>query len=521
MADPPLLPLTQPPFSRTNKKKKGGINNLASTCNTSPPSPPKLNKGRRATPKSEPKETPVVADIEDFKRKEASSISQRLLEWYYATHRVLPWRSDQKQDDEHDTEEERDRRAYEVWVSEVMLHQTRVTVVVDYYTRWMDSWPTLHHLAKASQEEVNEMWAGLGYYRRARYLLEGAKEIVENQGGVFPRTLEGLKKVPGIGDYTAGAIASIAFKQGVPVVDGNVIRVVCRLKAISANPKLPTTIKRLWELAGQLVDPKRPGDLNQAIMELGATICTPTSPACSSCPVAKHCNALSTVRRYDSKNEQKSLLTVKNAANVVTVPSVTDYPVKVLKAIAREEFAAVCVIELSSEYKTESIQDINSDGNSFLLVKRPEKGLLAGLWEFPSILVSKSSLSPIELKAAMDQYLESSLGIVIAPGKSEVILRKSVGKYIHVFSHIRLHMYIEWMLVHMPAYKDGLPKIKDLNDTVLKWVDTKTIQSMGLTSGVRKVYVMLQEFKNGTGKSESVPRGKKRKKKNILFIEDC
>ncbi|KAH9311816.1 hypothetical protein KI387_026851, partial [Taxus chinensis] len=332
--------------------------------------------------------------------------------------------------------------------------------------------------------EVNQMWAGLGYYRRARYLLEGAKEIIENQGGAFPRTLKSLRKVPGIGDYTAGAIASIAFKQAVPVVDGNVVRVLCRLKTICANPKLPATIKRLWELAGQLVDAKRPGDLNQAIMELGATICRPTNPECSSCPVAQHCNALANVRRYDSKNEQQSLSI--STADVVRVPSVTDYPMKVLKAIAREEFAAVCVVEKCPEYGTKNIHGISSDRNSFLLVKRPQKGLLAGLWEFPAVLVSGPNLSLVEQKAALDHYLESSLGFVIGPGKSEVILRKSVGQYVHVFSHIRLHMYIEWMLIYMPDWLDGPQKIDDSNATVLKWVDKNSIQSMGLTSGVRK-----------------------------------
>jgi A/G-specific adenine glycosylase len=468
----------------------------------------------KAIVKSKETQTESIADIEDclsgvtdFREEEASAISKCLIQWYDENHRVLPWRSNQGGE-----EGDEQSRAYAVWVSEVMLQQTRVATVVSYYDRWMGRWPTLHHLAQASQEEVNDIWAGLGYYRRARYLLEGAKEIVEKQGGVFPHTRENLKKVPGIGDYTAGAIASIAFKQAVPVVDGNVIRVLCRLKAVSANPKLSTTVKRLWELASQLVDPKIPGDFNQALMELGATICTPTSPTCSSCPVAEHCNAFAIVRRYDSENEHavQSLSTVYNAVEAVTAPSVTDYPMKVLKPKPREEFAAVCVVEMSPENVTENFLCIRSERNLFLLVKRPQQGLLAGLWEFPSVLNSGFNLSLNERKAAMDQYLKSSLGIQTSQGTCKEILRKSVGQYIHVFSHIRLHMYIEWMVLHVPDGLHGMQENKDENGTVVKWVDKKAIHSMGLTSGVRKVYTMIQEFKNGQGTGKSVKKMKKK-----------
>lgn len=496
----------------------GGTAAQAAPPSSSPAPPAPFPRTRKKLEKTQiasesPSNSPVtvdevIPDIEDFKADEASSISAHLLHWYDTNHRVLPWRSKSQNQDA-----EEDDKAYAVWVSEVMLQQTRVAAVVDYYNRWMEKWPTLHHLARASQEEVNDMWAGLGYYRRARYLLEGAKEIVENQGGVFPRSVETLKKVPGIGNYTAGAIASIAFKQAVPVVDGNVIRVICRLKAISVNPKLFTTIKRLWELAGQLVDPKRPGDLNQAIMELGATICIPRSPKCSTCPLTEHCNALGIVRTYNSKKEQQSLSTEQNAEETVKVPSVTDYPIKVLKATPREEFAAVCVIEMSPESTTKNISKTSSDRNSFLIVQRPQQGLLAGLWEFPSVLVGGSNLSLVERNAAMDQYLENSLGVQTNHEKCNVILRESVGQHIHVFSHIRLHMYVEWMLVHMPdgldglkenegstsTYKDGLKENEGLTSTVMKWVDKKSIESMGLTSGVRKVYTMIEHFKHGTG----------------------
>lgn len=182
-----------------------------------------------------------VEDIEDslsFSKDETHKLRVALLDWYDLNRRDLPWRTTFKQEDE-----EVERRAYGVWVSEVMLQQTRVQTVIAYYNRWMQKWPTIHHLAQASLEEVNEMWAGLGYYRRARFLLEGAKKIVA-EGGQIPKVASMLRNIPGIGEYTSGAIASIAFKEVVPVVDGNVVRVIARLRAISANPKDSATIKK-------------------------------------------------------------------------------------------------------------------------------------------------------------------------------------------------------------------------------------------------------------------------------------
>nr|KYP57661.1 A/G-specific adenine DNA glycosylase [Cajanus cajan] len=213
-----------------------------------------VSKAKRAHPLAE-----AVEDIEDalsFSKDETRKLRVSLLDWYDLNRRELPWRT---QHLEQEKEEEVERRAYGVWVSEVMLQQTRVQTVIAYYNRWMQKWPTIHHLAQASLEtncispcdcchfvqEVNEMWAGLGYYRRARFLLEGAKKIAA-EGGKIPNVASMLRKIPGIGDYTSGAIASIAFKEVVPVVDGNVVRVIARLRAVSANPKDSVTVKRFW-----------------------------------------------------------------------------------------------------------------------------------------------------------------------------------------------------------------------------------------------------------------------------------
>ncbi|KAL8087638.1 hypothetical protein AgCh_037693 [Apium graveolens] len=399
-------------------------------------------------------------DIEDFGKEQCFKIRSCLVDWYDNNQRDLPWRNNINTDTTN--------RAYAVWVSEIMLQQTKVDTVIHYFNRWINKWPTLLHLSNASLEEVNHMWAGLGYYRRARFLLEGAKFIVQQRGGHFPDTLSDLRNIPGIGDYTAGAIASIAFRQAVPVVDGNVVRVIARLKTISANPKLSQTVKTIWKLAGQLVDPDRPGDFNQALMELGATVCTPVNPSCSTCPISDQCRALSL------STHDKSV-------------SVTDYPTKVVKAKKRHEFSAVSVVEIIED---ESLVDGPRCNSRFLLVKRPDKGLLAGLWEFPSVPLI-GDVDFVTRKDAIDQLLKS---FDLEPGSTcNVVLRKDVGEYVHVFSHIRLQMYIELLVLHVK----GRNSVKlDKENNGWKYVNSKDIASLGLTSGVRKAYTMIQKFRD-------------------------
>ncbi|KAK8456924.1 hypothetical protein SEVIR_3G096700v4 [Setaria viridis] len=466
-------------------------------------------RGRPPTRRSQPrraKAAPVASssvDIEDLAPSVTVAVAAaapaalraQLLRWYDAHRRDLPWRRASGGEEE---------RAYAVWVSEVMLQQTRVPVVVGYYERWMARWPTVRSLAAATQEEVNEMWAGLGYYRRARFLLEGAKQIVEK--GEFPRTASALREVRGIGDYTAGAIASIAFNevvhslptrdrvcacarafsipfsndfwpflllQVVPVVDGNVVRVLSRLHAIADNPKKSSTMKRFWELAGQLVDPLRPGDFNQAMMELGATLCSKTKPGCTGCPVSSHCQALA--------------LSLENSS-----VQVTDFPRVVPKAKPRSDFAAVCVVQIAQGLG-EEVTDTKGNDDLFLLIKRPEEGLLAGLWEFPLVLVDEGKTDSLNRRKAMDKYLTRLLSIDMGR-KSNVILREDVGQHVHIFSHIRLTMYVELMIINL---KDGVDRLckKEDDSTKLKFTNESSVESMGLTSGIRKVYNMVKAFK--------------------------
>ncbi|HTK96214.1 MAG TPA: A/G-specific adenine glycosylase [Terriglobales bacterium] len=194
---------------------------------------------------------------------------RRLLRWYDAHARALPWR--------------RTRNPYRIWVSEIMLQQTRVAAVLAHYREFLRRFPTVEALAAAREDEVLAAWSGLGYYRRARMLHRAAREVVQRHSGKLPRDVEGLRQLPGIGRYTAAAIASIAFEAPAAVVDGNVERVIARLEG--AAPKNGA----LWTRADALLDPRRPGDFNQAMMELGATVCVPEAPHCGRCPVKDDC----------------------------------------------------------------------------------------------------------------------------------------------------------------------------------------------------------------------------------------
>ncbi len=216
-----------------------------------------------------------------------SELGAAVVAHYTSVKRDLPWR--------------RSRDPYAIWVSEIMLQQTRVQTVIPYWERWMVRFPTVVALARAPLDDVLAAWAGLGYYSRARNLHKGAQAITEHWAGTLPRRASELREVPGIGPYTAGAIASIAFAERTPLVDGNVARVLARVHGITADIKSTAGQRALWQRAGALIEalPRdaAPGDLNQGLMELGATLCSPTSPKCLVCPLASGCVAARTGRQ--------------------------------------------------------------------------------------------------------------------------------------------------------------------------------------------------------------------------------
>ncbi len=267
-----------------------------------------------------------------------------LLAWYDRSRRALPWRAT--------------RDPYRVWLSEVMLQQTRVEVVLPYYERFLARFPSVEALAAAAEAEVLALWSGLGYYRRARQLHAAARRLVERGG--FPETPDGWRELPGVGDYTAAAVASICFGTAVPVLDGNVERVLARVLALAGDPKGAAARRRLLAAAAELVDPARPGDSNQALMELGATVCTPRRPRCLVCPLLSGCRAAAAgeAERYPVPRPRRA-------------------------AEARTLLAAVA-----------------ESGGRVLLVRRPEgSSLLAGTWEVPWVETAGSG-PPTDRRAA-------------------------------------------------------------------------------------------------------------------------
>lgn len=260
----------------------------------------------------------------------ARSAPARLLDWYDAEGRELPWR-------------DREPDAYRVWVSEVMLQQTRATTVGPYFRRWLERFPDLESLARAELEDVLRLWEGLGYYSRARRLHAAARIVHERHGGRIPDHVEGLRRLPGLGAYTAGAIASIAFRRDVPAVDANARRVLSRFHDVALpTPGVLDRLARAW------IVPGRAGDLNQAIMDLGATICTPRDPDCGRCPVHAACAA--------------------RAAGTAE-----DRPLRRRRRPAPERHFVVAVV-----------RDGTRGESAYLVRRRPTDGMLGGLWEFPT-----------------------------------------------------------------------------------------------------------------------------------------
>ena len=259
-----------------------------------------------------------------------SRLSSRLLTWYRDNKRTLPWRGTAD--------------PYAVWVSEIMLQQTRVETVIPYFEKWMRLFPNIRALANAIEHDVLNTWEGLGYYSRARNLHKAAKIVVDQYDGILPRDLDALRKLPGIGRYTLGAIASIAFGMDIPALDGNIRRVYARLFDISEPADSTVGEKILWQLAENHLPSGQAGDYNQALMDLGATICLPKNPRCLICPLMKLCKA-----RKNGTQDQRPLMKPK-------------------KGVPQYIHAAGVIV----------------NGERVLLAQRPSRGLLAAMWEFPN-----------------------------------------------------------------------------------------------------------------------------------------
>ena len=304
-------------------------------------------------------------------KRELSALPELLLPWFRENKRDLPWR--------------KDREPYHIWLSEIMLQQTRVEAVKGYYTRFIEVYPTIQALAQADDQQLAKLWEGLGYYSRMRNLKKAAERICRQYGGEFPRRYEDVRSLPGIGEYTAGAICSIAFDQKTPAVDGNVLRVFSRLTDDATPIDGPQMKKKAADVL-RLVYPAEAGDFTQALMELGATACGPNrKPECSQCPCRELCLAY--------KNQTAAAL-----------------PVKLPKKARREEDLTVFIL---------------SCGEHYALEKREQKGLLEGLWQFPNV--------PGKLSAQQAVAYLTEQGYRV-----KTILRQVEKK--HIFTHIQWNM---------------------------------------------------------------------------------
>jgi A/G-specific adenine glycosylase len=339
-------------------------------------------------------------------------LQQTLLAWYGACRRDLPWR--------------RTRDPYAIWVSEIMLQQTRVETVIPYYDRFLARFPTAVALAEARADDVLAAWSGLGYYRRARLLLDGARAVAE-AGGMVPGDREGLLEVPGIGRYTAGAIASIAFGQAVGLVDGNVARVFARLFAIEHDMR-KAGMRTAEALADELVSRDEPGAWNQALMELGATVCTPRSPSCGACPLASQCRALAQGR-------------------VAELPFLSEKKAPVARRV-------------------QAIVATRAADGAILLAKRGKGGTFAGLWEPPSIE------GPARLRPRLAAWLP-------------IRALKRVGVVEHVLSHRVLTVDVLRAELVGPIRKSALPADSGYDD--VKIVTEDGIDELGFSTLARKV----------------------------------
>ncbi len=356
-------------------------------------------------------------------------LASLLLDWYRPSARRLPWRGD------HDP--------YRIWVSEVMLQQTRVETVIPYYQRWLERFPTLSSLAAASLQETLSIWEGLGYYSRARNMHRTAQIVVAQMNGQLPSEAASLRKLPGIGRYTAAAIASIAFGQDEATLDGNIRRVLARVFDVSEPARSPKGERSLWDLAVANLPAGKAGDYNQALMDLGALVCTPRAPACERCPVSEICQA----RRLGIQ-EQRPVVSAR--------PPIPHYTVT----------AAV----------------IQKNG-TVLLCQRPLNGLLGGLWEFPG----GKTMNGEDLTTCLQREIREELDVEIEVGEP-------LGVYRHAFTHFRVTLH-----AFRCQLKTGEPRPVEAND--LRWVAASGLASFPMGKIDRQIASRLEtEAMQGYGK---------------------
>ena len=368
-----------------------------------------------------------------------ATIRRNLLTWYDRHKRDLPWRR-------------RSRDPYAQMVAELMLQQTRVETVIGYYERFLAQFPTYIKLAKASEDTVLKQWEGLGYYRRAQNLRRAARQVVHQAAG-FPTTAAALRRLHGVGEYTAGAIASIAFGERVAAVDGNVSRILARLFGVEEDVLSNNGKQTIWELATQLVPIKRPGDFNQAWMDLGSRVCTPRSPRCTDCPLRRSCLAFSSART-------------------------DELPVRIGSRVKRKRIKVLAGVFV--------------DHGRMLVRQRPHGGIWSRLWEFPSVEVDGdhvAGLSSQKNKAAAVRVLRRV-------ARSEGI--DLVGKPLTAvsFKHELTHRSLHFTALTVDAKRQNnrrlvaAAKKTDVRDSkqAKKWVSPREFAELAVSTAHRRIF---------------------------------
>lgn len=353
-----------------------------------------------------------------------ASIQTQLLNWYDKNARELPWRSDPS--------------PYKVWISEIMLQQTRVESVLPYYKRFLKRFPDLSGLASAEPEEVLRLWEGLGYYSRARNLHKAAQELVKHHDGVLPDNARELQKLPGIGKYTAAAIASIAFGEPVAAVDGNIRRIYARLLALDEPLGSSAFDKTINCYAQDLIPQDRPGDYTQALMDLGSTICLPQNPNCHACPISNNCKAFEQGRQNQ----------------LPLIPAKTPVP-----------HYEVCVAVLHWNGKV-------------LLSQRKVQGLLAGLWEFPG---GKREMTDQCLEDCLVRELKIKTGYELP----DVNKHDKMGVFRHAYTHYKISVHA-WQIVLSNEPTQDFP-------ANLRWVDLANLPNYPMGKVARLIANKLTE----------------------------
>ncbi len=357
-----------------------------------------------------------------MKDKDIQYFQKNLIDWYLNNHRSLPWRK---------TED-----PYRIWVSEAMLQQTQVSTVLPYYRKFLQKFPTIKHLARAELHDVLKVWEGLGYYARARNLHRAAGNVQQQYQGNIPTTWNQFRKLPGVGDYIAAAVLSIAFGLPYAVVDGNVKRVLARLQCITAPLNNSTSTKRFKETAEALKDTQMPGTYNQALMELGAIICKPKHPLCDRCPVQRFCLA------YQTK-------------------TVAEYPKKKAARQTPQYHIAIGVV-----FKNGRV----------LITQRKPDGLLGGLWEFPGGKIKKG---------------ESAESACVREIKEEVSLQVAVIDYLAQVKHAYTHFKIT-MEIFCCNYKSG--RVKRNGPVAHRWIKLDEIDQYALPRANHKFLPKLKKW---------------------------